>query len=295
MIKISKWVFIIPLIILVPIFSYLYFINRETKTPKQTTFEQEYASELKGYTLVKEYVKLPTYTLTNEEVNQTWNLKDGHTVEVNCPKLNLDNLVFGDPRSCNVKYDDDEIGSVRYEVWERDNKIEGQVGLVIYSSDEKYEYLIVSGWESGSKDRIIFYNLTGGEITKIPFYRGNKNEESLVIEHPMSFKLFEKDGSMKLATSLHDPSMGNITAYRIWNMEEDGFKLEKTVRDVLLEKDFKSLIPSQYEVEEKENKKVGVDGCISLYSIYPKKYSDSENKNLQKNISCKYVIIRKNV
>lgn len=260
MIKLPKWFFIIPPLILLPIFSYLYFINRENITFKQTPFEEKHAVELKelkekygideykydwnwnveGYDLVEEYIKPPKYTLTNEqpEVNEKWTLKDGYILELNCPKQDLENLVSGDPKHCTLKYNDTEVSNVRYEVWEREGRIEGEVSLVLYSSDDnsaygRYEYLVVGEWERGSKDRVTFYKLEEGKTKRMLFLNKDSKEDSWIVEHPMSFKLFNKKEGMKFVTLFYDPSMFvGRGVFRIWNMEEDGFRLEKTIGDI---------------------------------------------------------------
>ena len=251
--KLKKY---LPLLLLLIICISIYIYITNKKTQEQISFEKKYSLELKelkktynidkyiydwnkdieGYEQTDQLLNKPKYQLTREksDVNVIWTLKDEYTLELNCPKEDIDNIVYGDPKGCNLKYNDNVVEeNVRYEVWEDEGNIEGEVSMVIYSSS-KYEYLVVGKWESGSKDSITIYKLEDGKAIKIPFNTKDKKEDNWTIEHPMSLLLYDNQREQKLVTSIHDPSMSHIQVFRIWKLKKDTFELEKTIGDIQL-------------------------------------------------------------
>lgn len=197
-------------------------------------YEKEYA-----------YISIPKFYLSGvkDKVSESWILKDGYKLVLDCPEIELNKLVVGDPHSCRLEYNNQLItDNVRHDIysWEEGKSVPSYVSLVVYSSEynkslENFEILIVGEYSGGSFDDISVYRLENGKAKLIPFNFKNELKNTWTVESSMSFGLYyNKNGDLKLVTAYHEPSMGPLRGViREWKLEEDSLTLERTFGNIV--------------------------------------------------------------
>lgn len=86
----------------------------------------------------------------------------------------------------------------------------------------------------GSYDDIYVYKLENGKPVKIQFLSGDELKDTWLVSNPMSFRLvYSTNEEFKLVTHYRNLWSGPVNVYRIWNLEQDKFMLERTVGDIV--------------------------------------------------------------
>lgn len=197
-----------------------------------------------GYDKEYEYISSPKFYLSGvkDKVSETWVLRDGYKLVLDCPEIELSKVIPADPYACKLEYNSKLIkDSVRFDIntWEKEKSLPSSVALVVYSPEyndsmKDFEILIIGEYRGGFFDEISFYRLIDGKANHIPFYYDEENRDVWTVEHPIDVSLyFSEDGDIKLLTGYHEPSMGPVRAVlREWNLGEDSLTLERTFGNI---------------------------------------------------------------
>ena len=201
--------------------------------------------KLEGYREQYPYIFSPRYYLSGEKdkVSESWILKNGYKLVLDCPEIELSKVIPADPYACKVEYNNKLIkDSVRYDIhtWEESKSLPSSVALVVYSPEyndsmKDFEILIIGEYRGGSFDEISVYRLIDGKANHIPFYYNEENRDVWTVENPMYVSLYYNDeGDIKVLTGYHEPSMGPVRAVlREWKLEKESLTLERTFGNIV--------------------------------------------------------------
>jgi hypothetical protein len=240
-----------------------HYVGEKVLGIEKSNFETEYASELEqitkdygideyihnwddmieGFNTQNTYLREPIFYISGNtaKVSQVWTLKNGYKLNLYCPPKALKDVIPGEYYLCTVKYNNVLLSdTVRYYISPVDEgkTSEAIVSLVIYSPDsyEKindYEIAIVGSYKGGSYDDISVFKLEKGIPIKMDFLYKEENLETWTVSNPMSFTLLYNDaGDLKLVTHYKNPATGPVNVYRVWNLENNIFVLDKTIGDI---------------------------------------------------------------
>jgi hypothetical protein len=113
-----------------------------------------------------------------------------------------------------------------------------QISMVVYSpfSYDKVrdqEFLVVASYAGGSYDDVSVFKLEDGNPVRVPFFYDEKLQDTWTVSNPMSFRLlYSERSSCKFITHFKNPSIGPLNVYRIWNLNEGKFTLDRTIGDI---------------------------------------------------------------
>lgn len=192
-----------------------------------------------GFEREYEFISSPKYYLTNErnKVSDTWILRGGYRLELDCPEIDSMVIVPEDPYGCKVKYNDQLIRSdVRFNLvpWGVGKSTPSYVDLVVYSPHnsiiEGLEILALGGYRGGEVDDIFIYRLEDGKAKLIPFNFQNELLQSWSVESSMSIGMYyNTEGDIKLVTAYYDHIEDLVgPVIREWRLGKDSFTLEKS-------------------------------------------------------------------
>ena len=192
-----------------------------------------------GFEREYEFISSPKYYLTNErnKVSDTWILRGGYRLELDCPEIADMDIVPEDPYGCKVSYNDQLIRSdVRFNLvpWGVGKSTPSYVDLVVYSPHnsiiEGLEILALGGYRGGEVDDIYIYRLEDGEAELIPFSFQNELLQSWSVESSMSIGLYYNTaGDVKLVTAYYDHIEDLVgPVIREWKLGKNSLTLEKS-------------------------------------------------------------------
>jgi hypothetical protein len=195
-----------------------------------------------GYYLQTNYLREPKFYFSGDtaELSQSWRLRNGYELELYCPPKVLSEVIPGDFYTCTVTYNGTLLSDdVRYYISSPDEgkTVDSTVSLVVYSppsySEVKdHEFVVLGTYIGGSYDDISVFKLEEGTPIRLPFL-DEELQDTWMVSHPMSFNLFySEDEKFKLVTHYQNPWSGPVNVYRIWDLGDEYFTLDKTIGDI---------------------------------------------------------------
>jgi len=219
--------------------------DRLTETYGIDEYVLNWNRKLEGYNEEYPYIFSPKYYLSGEKdkVSESWVLKNGYKLALDCPEIELSKVIAASPYSCRIEYNSQLIkDSVRFDIytWEENKSLPSSVSLVVYSPEyndymKDFEILIIGEYRGGSFDEISVYRLKDGKASHIPFYYNEENMDIWTVENPIYVSLYySEEGDIKLLTGYHEPSMGPVRAVlREWKLGKDSLTLERTFANIV--------------------------------------------------------------
>lgn len=213
--------------------------TRLTSTYGVEEYIQNWNGVIDGYEREYEYISSPKYYLSEDKnkVRDSWTLKGGYKLVLDCPKIELIDVASEVPYGCKVEYNNQLISSsVRFNIlpWGVGKSTPSYVALVVYSPHnsilEELEILALGGYRGGYVDDITIYRLEDGKAVLIPFSFQNKFLQSWIVESSMSIGMYYNAmGEVKLVTAYYDQLEDLVgPVIREWKLGKDSLTLEKT-------------------------------------------------------------------
>jgi hypothetical protein len=221
-----------------------------------------------NYYILDRYLDNPEFYIPEDKytLKESWTLKDGYILEMNCQEVVKETAAGMNPHSCTLTYNGQILSDeVRYEVFCSDynnyDNCSGTVRFVVFSdlsgSKGSKEFIAVSDYATGSKDWLSIYKIQNGKANMIPFPSGE--EDIKPGSWYISLSAFEMYGlystwenskdfndPIEVVTYFHEPSMGskvegtenNVEGiFRIWGVENGRLELKENVIDLYREDD----------------------------------------------------------
>jgi hypothetical protein len=212
-----------------------------------------------GYYDLNRYIDTPESYLPEQvfATKQSWNLKNGYTLKVNCGEVDLRQVKMLGTYECSVLYNDTLLSQdVRRDIFCYGSNLKNcneRIGIVLYSnrySDSAVEHLVVASKEGTSHNSISVYRLEDGEARFLPFkyeYKGEHFSDKDYMISSLQFEMYGVgkyglfdllvDGDTELVTFFQEPTMGvenNIRGiHNIWSVEDDGLYLRKSIMELI--------------------------------------------------------------
>ncbi|MGI6423086.1 MAG: hypothetical protein ACOX0X_00500 [Candidatus Dojkabacteria bacterium] len=229
-----------------------------------------------------------TYSENKGQASESYDLSTNDNVIVNCPKLESDGF---DIVSCNILLNGKEVLTT----WGwSDNKTIDPHFTIFDDTKNKFPLLVVGEtFRSGSRDNLSVYAIKDGNLENLSFNEDGKVTKTWFL-NPLSY-MFVENSKEFLVTYFHDPALGMKELIRVWQVGDKELTLTKTIlQESVIEasrtsvqrledvkQSLKNLIPSQYNISEIDHEQNSQDdGCIFLYEISPKSYTEVEDKYL---------------
>ncbi len=205
---------------------------------------RKWDGQVEGFNYMHPYIEKPTYYFSGNsaEISETWKLRNGYELKLSCLDKKIDEVVPGDFDICSVIYNGNVLSDdVRYYISPPNEEMStyGNVSLVVYSpysyeDENMQEYVVIGSYSSGSYDDLSVFSLNDGSFVQIPFIQDGESKDAEMVSHNISFRLIRNSSyELKLVTHLHNPAMGSVNIYKIWNLEGDSWGLEKTIGDIV--------------------------------------------------------------
>jgi len=212
-----------------------------------------------GYYDLNRYIDIPESYLPEQVfvTQRSWDLKNGHTLKVNCSEIDLKEVKMFGTYKCSVLYDDNLLSQdVRRDIFCYGSNLKNcneRIAVVLYSnrySDSSVEHLVIASREGTSHNSITVYRLDDGDARSLPFkyeYNNENFSDKSYMISSLQFEMFgmEKygmfdflvDGDIELVTFFQEPTMGvhnNIWGiHNIWTVEDDGLYLRKSTMELI--------------------------------------------------------------
>jgi hypothetical protein len=208
-----------------------------------------------GYYMQEAYINSPSYYIPkkNYSLEKNWKLKNNYDLDLKCDPIDFRNVPISESYKCSISYNGKFISSdVRHDAfcfWESSKSCTDRVGILLYSnpySAGSVEYLFLISKNGDIHNKLYAYRLENGKVTLLPFKYEYKGEYFSDTSYTISeagfdflgverYGIYDKmmDGNEALVTFFYEPTMGmynNINGiYSLWDLEDDGFHLKRTV------------------------------------------------------------------